>query len=309
MRFMRRVSAAVQLMGARIGVALLGVTLLGAACGSDDPVRSPEPAVDVVASTALIADWVSQVGGERVRVRSLVESGADVHTWQPEPSEVIAIAEADVVLLSGGGLEAGFASLVRRNVGGSLIVLADAIDLEGFAPGLAEAREDDVRDPHFWLDAERAIVAIKRVRDVLIGLDPAGTAGYRDRTAAYLGEVRAVDAEVGALLAALPRERRVLVTFHDAYGYFARRYGLTILGFVVEGPEEEPSAADMAALVEGMEAAGARVIYREPQFSARVVQRVADDAGAEVRPIYSQLGGGVDSYLALLRANAASISE
>jgi len=199
--------------------------------------------------------------------------------------------------------------LVRRNVGGSLIVLADAIDLHAFAPGLGEAHEDDARDPHFWLDPERAIVAIERVRDVLIGLDPAGADGYRARAAAYLGEVRAVDAEVGALLAALPPERRVLVTFHDAYGYFARRYGLTILGFVVEGPEVEPSAADIAALVEGMKGAGAGVIFREPQFSARVVQRVADDAGAEVRPIYSQLSGEVDSYLGLLRANAASISE
>lgn len=293
-------------------IALLLVTLILAGCsaGAGDAARDDDR-ISVVASTALVADWVTAVGGERVGVRTLVGAGSDAHTWQPEPSDVIAISEADLVVLSGGGLEAGFAGVVAENADGVVVELAPA--LEAFAPGLrddeGEIEGEEGRDPHFWLDAELAAGAIERLREALIALDAAQAAGYRERTAAYLSELRLVDAEVGVRLAALPAERRVLVTFHDAYGYFARRYGLTILGFVVEGPEEEPSAGDIARLVAAMESAGASLIFREPQFSARVVERVAADAGASVRPIYSQLSGEVDSYLALLRANAAVIAE
>ncbi len=165
-------------------------------------------------------------------------------------------------------------------------------------------------DPHFWMDIDFAIVAVEAIRDELTRLDPDGADHYRERAEAYIAELREVDAEIRELLAGLPEERRYLVTFHDAYGYFADRYGLTILGFVVEGPEEEPSASAITELVESINELGIPFIFTEPQFSARVIEQIARDTGATVRTIPSGgLAEEYPTYVEFLRAIARGIAE
>ena len=294
----------------RIGLGLLCGLIAGlAACAGDDG-----PAADVrlhvVASTTVIGDWVGQVGGDDVRLTTLASAGADAHTLQLEPSQVIALSDADLVIINGGGLEASFEGVIDENAGGPIIRLADGIELAGFPAGL-DGDADGARglDPHFWLDPAHAIVAIERIRDELVALDPDAAERFRARAASYIERVRAADTEIEAALSALPPERRILVTFHDAYGYFARRYGLTVLGFVVEGPEGEPSAADIAGVIEAIEREDVAFVYREPQFSAGIVDQVAAETGATVREIYSLPTGEVKDYIGLLRANAAALSD
>ena len=165
-------------------------------------------------------------------------------------------------------------------------------------------------DPHFWMDIDFVIEAVEAIRAQLARLDPAGADGYRERAEAYAAELRALDAEVADTLADLPEERRYLVTFHDAYGYFAERYGLTILGFIVEGPEEEPAAGAIAELVERVETLGVPFIFTEPQFSARAIEQVARDSGAAVRTIPSgSLAEEYPSYVEFLRAIARGIAD
>ncbi len=165
-------------------------------------------------------------------------------------------------------------------------------------------------DPHFWMDIDFAIVAVEAIRDELTRLDPDGADHYRERAEAYIAELREIDAEIRELLAGLPEERRYLVTFHDAYGYFADRYGLTILGFVVEGPEEEPSASAITELVESINELGIPFIFTEPQFSARVIEQIARDTGATVRTIPSGgLAEEYPTYVEFLRAIARGIAE
>ncbi len=163
-------------------------------------------------------------------------------------------------------------------------------------------------DPHFWFDADLASVAVDAVAAALSELDPAGADDYANRAAAYRAEIALVDEEVRAALADLPEQRRLLVTFHDAFGYFARRYGLTIAGFVVEGPEQGVSAAAIAELIELIDSAGVERIFREPQFESSTIEAVARESGAQVADIWSQPAGAVTTYLELLRANAAAIS-
>lgn len=317
-----RTSASWVVVGLLCGL-LAGV----AACSSDGGSAAAdsdagEP-LEVVVSTSVIADWTRQIGGDAVQVTTLVAAGADAHTLQLEPSQAVALSEADLVILNGGGLEASFRGVIDENAGGPIVTLADDVDLVAFA-GAGDREPDSQpdggaetdageglgrRDPHFWLDPNRAIIAIGRIRDELIVLDAGSAEAFGARAAAYIDQVRAVDAEVAAALGALPPAHRVLVTFHDAYGYFARHYGLKVLGFVVEGPEEEPSAADLAAVVRAIEQAGVAFIYREPQFSAGVVDRVAAETGATVRTIYSLPTGDVEDYLGLLRANGAALSD
>ena len=165
-------------------------------------------------------------------------------------------------------------------------------------------------DPHFWMDVDLVIEAVEAIRAQLARLDPESADGYRERAEAFTAELRELDGEVAATLAELPEERRYLVTFHDAYGYFAARYGLTILGFVVEGPEEEPAAGAIATLVERIGALGVPFIFTEPQFSARAIEQVARDSGAAVRTIPSgSLAEEYPSYVEFLRAIARGIAD
>ncbi len=165
-------------------------------------------------------------------------------------------------------------------------------------------------DPHFWMDIDFAIEAVEAIRDELSRLDPDGADHYRERADAYIAELRELDEEIREQLAELPEERRYLVTFHDAYGYFADRYGLTILGFVVEGPEEEPSASAITELVESITELGIPFIFTEPQFSARVIEQIARDTGATVRTIPSGgLAEEYPTYVEFLRAIARGIAE
>ncbi len=165
-------------------------------------------------------------------------------------------------------------------------------------------------DPHFWMDVDHTIEAVEAIRDELSRLDPEGADGYRDRATQYIAELREVDEEIRELLTDLPEERRYLVTFHDAFGYFAERYGLTILGFVVEGPEEEPSASALSELVESITEFGIPFIFTEPQFSARVIEQIARDTGATVRTIPSgALSEEYPTYVEFLRAIATAIAD
>ena len=165
-------------------------------------------------------------------------------------------------------------------------------------------------DPHFWMDIDLTIQAVEAIRDELSRLDPDGTDHYAERAETFIAELRELDDDIREQLAGLPAERRYLVTFHDAYGYFADRYGLTILGFVVEGPEEEPSAAAITELVESIEELGIPYIFSEPQFSARVIEQIARDTGTTVRTIPSgALAEEYPTYVEFLRAIANGIAE
>lgn len=161
-------------------------------------------------------------------------------------------------------------------------------------------------DPHFWFDADFAIASVEVIADALDALAPA--ANFNQRAQNYIAEINAVDAEIRQLLADLPDSQRLLVTFHDAFGYFARRYGLTVAGFVVEGPEQGISATAVANLIELIEHEGVARIFREPQFESTAIRTVADESGAELGIIWSQPQGDVLTYVELLRANARAVA-
>ena len=302
-------------------VALLGIVFSLVACGGRAQSEAPAGEAPggrplrVVTSTAILADWVRQIGGARVAVESIVPAGADVHTFALSPEGVIAIVKADLVILIGGGLEAAFADVVEENAKGEILELTAGLPLQPFPEEFNEAggaggQVQGKFDPHFWQDPTLAIAAVDRIRERLSALDPAGATAYAERAAAYGTAIRAVDAEIQELLKNLPPKRRLLVTFHDAFGYLARRYGLQLLGFVVEGPEEEPSAEQTAALIQAMRANGVRYIFREPQFQAPAVERIAAETGAEVRTLNSDtLTDTTPTYLDLMRANAHAIAD
>ncbi|MDE2987916.1 MAG: zinc ABC transporter substrate-binding protein [Chloroflexota bacterium] len=164
-------------------------------------------------------------------------------------------------------------------------------------------------DPHYWFDADLASVAIEAIADELSHLSPDDANVFSDRLGLYLGEVAAADAEARALIEAVPDRHRLLVTFHDAFAYFARRYGLEIAGFLIEGPEQGISAEAIAELIELIEHEGVETVFHEQQFDSSALDAVAAETGAKRGIIWSQPTEENPTYIGILLGNARAIAE
>ena len=157
---------------------------------------------------------------------------------------------------------------------------------------------------------DNAISYVEVIRDQLVALDPASSAGYESRAAAYIEELRALDGEIRAAIATIPQGDRQLVVLHDAYQYFAAAYDLEVIATLLPGgAQQDPNAGAVVALIELIRERGVPAIYREPQFNAAVLTSVADETGVEVLLLYSNFADGVASYPELMRANAAALVE
>ena len=424
---------------------------------SGDAAAEPVEPISVVVSTQVIADWVRQVGGDLVDVRALVPAGADAHTLELTVDDIRAIANADLVIINGAGLEASYADAILENAD-TLLDLAEALEAAGHELHAFEGmmsledehghqqqqhqqdhdqheqddhdqdqqhhqdheqdehdQDDDQQhqqdhdqheqdehdqdedqqhqqdhdqheqdehdqdedqqheqdhdqheqdehdqdedqqheqdhdqheqdehdqdedqqhqqehqqdheqheqdehghahdhsgeDPHYWFDTDLAQAAVQVIADSLIELLPSAEAEISTRTESYLEEIREADAEVRSLLEALPADQRLLVTFHDAFGYFARRYGLQVAGFVVEGPEQGVSAESLTELIELIEHEGVQTVFHEPQFDSTILDTIASETGAERGIIWSQPTDDNPTYIGILVGNAKALAD
>jgi zinc/manganese transport system substrate-binding protein len=304
---------------------LLATALAATACGdsgsTDGSGGSSQAAV--VATTTIAADLVRNVGGERVHVDALVPAGADPHGHEPRPSDAVAIAEAEIVVKSGGDLDEWLDDLIESAGGDATeVTLLDSVNtIEG---GHAqeedeahadEAHEDDV-DPHWWQDPRNAILAVGAIRDALIEADPDGRRTYERNARAYTSELRALDDEIERCMERVPPEKRKLVTTHDALGYFAERYDVEVIGSVIPSlsTQAQPSAGDVEALVEQIEDEGVEAIFPEAAVSQRLERAISRESGAEVGAELwtDSLGGdesGAETYLDAMRANAGALAQ
>jgi ABC-type Zn uptake system ZnuABC Zn-binding protein ZnuA len=263
-----------------------------------------------VATTTVLADLVAQVGGTHVRVSSLVPKGGEVHTFDPTPADVQRIVEAAIVVRNGLGLDDWLDVLVRDAGTDATVVelgedLPETTYLEGDGgPGSV--------NPHVWMDASNAERYVDRIEAALAAADPAHAAAYRANADAYRSELVALDGEIRSRLAAIPAQDRVVVSFHDAFPYYARAYGLSIVGTVVDAPGQDPSAGSIADLIATMRANGVRAIFAEAQFSDSLVKAIASDTGTTlVTSLYDDSLGDppVDSYAGLMRWDTDRVVE
>jgi len=280
-------------------MALMASVLLIACQEEEEAEEGETPRVNVVVSLAIFADFARQVGGDRVDVSTLVPAGADPHTYEPGPSRVAKLTKADLVIVNGLGLEAALEDVVDENTSSSAILVE-----------LAEGLPVIDKNPHLWLDVLNAIAYVEHIRDALAEIDPAGANTYRANADGYLAELRTLDEEVAAAIDSIPPERRKLVTFHDAFPYLARRYGLEMVAVVVASPGKEPSAKDVANLVDAIAAEDVPAVFKEPQLNARILELAADDAGVEVCTLHSAaLDKKVNTYVKLMRFNAKELTR
>jgi ABC-type Zn uptake system ZnuABC Zn-binding protein ZnuA len=276
----------------------LTAAALSAACGGGNK-TADSGQVKVTVTLGLFGDLVRQVGGDRVQVSALVPNGSDPHTYEPPPSQIAKLSQAKLVIMNGLDLEAGLKKVIRENASSSAIVLE-------LAAGLPTLEDN----PHLWLDVQNGMTYVERIRDALASVDPAGADIYRTNADRYLAELRTLDGKVTAAVDSIPPERRKLVTFHDAYPYLARRYGLQIVGFVAKSPGKEPSAQEVSDLANAIRDQKVPAVFKEPQFSARILDIAANDAGVEVCVLYSDaLDAKVGTYVDLMRFNAQELAR
>ena len=390
-------------------IVTLALLFAAAACSDDSGSEKPQPTasgstgqepaeartVSVVTTTNIVADWVENIGGGNVDVFSLLPAGADPHTFQPGAQDVARVADADLVLSVGLGLEASWLHDLLENAArdeSAIVELGEIVDPIELAQGhasevemledlshivheveegeidaetgldeikeLLEAAEEEevpamlleivakvedgqmyagdaiqeiehlasegedehaghghgLEDPHFWFDPLRVKLAVNDIAARLSMLDPDRGDTYSANASAYNARLDELHAWSEQQTATVPEDRRLLVTSHDSFGYFANLYGFEVVGVVLSGTTDvEPSAGDLADLVEEVKEYGVAAVFGETTVSERMASTVASESGAELVRLYSGSlgleGSGAETYIEMIRANVGRIVE
>lgn len=291
------------------GIALVAL-LLASACNGSDPGDGNR--TRVVTSIGILADITRNVGGAHVSVQSLVPDGADAHTYQATPADSLKLSRAKVIVLNGAGLDDYLSGVIdgAKSPAASVVVASAGLKLEpiDFAP--VEGREPEVEDdPHFWQNPRFAVHYAEQIRDALVSADAPNAEAYRKNAQAYRTKLEALDQEIEAVIQSIPESRRHIIAFHDAFGYFAKRYGVKVSSFV--GPEGgETSPRTVAAIERLIRTEKVPAVFVEPQFDDKVLQQLAKDTGVKVGTVYSDaFDKQVHSYIEMMRSNAQTIQR
>lgn len=269
----------------------------------------------IVVTTQVLGSVVRDLVADEADVTVLMETGADEHTWQPSARDSEALFGADLIVANGLDLEEGLISLLAQAEASGVPIFraTDHVAVRSATDDLADEEpaasdhEHGPSDPHFWLDP-------LAMRDAVLALGPALETAGVDATAtsaAMAAELEALDAEIEALLKPIPADDRLLVTGHDALGYFTDRYGFRVIGTVIPGlsTSDEPSARDIAELLDAIRASGARVLLSDVATPPSVAGAVAGEAGLRLVEVQVAQPPESGSYADLLRILATSIAD
>jgi ABC-type Zn uptake system ZnuABC Zn-binding protein ZnuA len=276
------------------------------ACGSDSSSSSGQPTV--VASTTQVADLARNVAGDRADVVGILAANSDPHDYEPKPSDAESLADADLVLESGGDVDLWMGDIVDSSgTDAPVVSLIDSVQtIEG----------EDETDPHWWQDPRNAVLAVDEIRDQLIAVDPEGRSTYERNATRYTDEITALDRKVAACYRQVPEAERKLVTSHDALGYYARRYGIDVVGSTIPAltTQAQPSAGETAQLVDLIRSEHVNAVFPEVGVSTALEQAVADETGAEIGgELYADSlgpeGSAGATYLGALAANTDTLVD
>jgi ABC-type Zn uptake system ZnuABC Zn-binding protein ZnuA len=281
---------------------VVGVLAL-AACG-DGSDGSGADEVSAVATTTQAGDLLRNVGVDRVDVRTLLGPGADPHAYEPRPSDVGSIADAELVVKSGGDLDEWLDELL------------DEAGAEARQVALIEAVRTIEDDPHWWQDPRNAVLAVRAMERALVEVDPAGRETYERNADAYVRKLRALDLAIAECMEKVPDGERKLVTTHDALGYFARRYDVEVVGAIIPSlsTQAQPSARDVDELVDQIRAEGVRAVFPETALDPKLENAIAREANARVgeglwADALGPEGSNGETYLEAMASNTAAMVD
>jgi len=246
------------------------------ACGSAPTSPSGTAAPVILTSTTFLADITRNIVGDRQTVAALLPIGSDPHSYQPTPQDVTKISQSKLLIISGADYE-HFLEPLLENAGGTQNVIEASA-------GINPREETGNVDPHLWLDPNNVIIYVENIREALTHYDPEGAAIYQANADAYVAELKSLDKWITEQVNQIPIEKRLLVTNHEAFGYFADRYGFTIAGTVIESfsSDASPSAQQMAALIDQIKSSGAPAIFLDAADNTTLAQQIADETNVRV---------------------------
>jgi ABC-type Zn uptake system ZnuABC Zn-binding protein ZnuA/ABC-type Mn2+/Zn2+ transport system permease subunit len=291
-------------------LALVAVALAGCTTGSGG-----SGGLDVVATTTQIGDWARIVGGSDVSVHQLLQPNTDPHEYEPRPSDAVATSRAAVVLENGDGLDAWMAKVVSSSGGHPTVVDVGAsvpIRLAGESSGPEASRFD----PHWWHDPRNAVAAVRRIERALAAAKPAARTRFSNRARAYIAQLRLLDRRIADCFGRIAKPERALVTDHDAFNYFAARYGIRVVGAIIpsQTSQAQPSAGETARLIGLIKRERVHAVFPESSLNKRLAEAVARETGARSDLVlYGDTLGPAGSpgatYLGMEAANAERMAE
>ncbi len=295
----------------------LALALLGTACAAPDGGDRRDGKLRVVATTNIIADTARAIAGDDAEVVALMGPGVDPHLYKASESDVRRLAEADLILYNGLHLEGKMGDiLVKMARQRPVVAVADQVSDEELLepPELA-----GLYDPHVWFDVSLWATGVDVIASELARLDPDNAEGYRRRAAAYAEQLAELDAWVKERVASLPEDRRILITAHDAFGYFGRRYGVEVVGIQGISTLAEAGLKDVERVVDLVVDRGVPAIFVESSVSPRTVEAVqaaVEDRGGQVEiggQLYSDALGAAGTpagtYVGMVRHNVDTLVE
>jgi zinc/manganese transport system substrate-binding protein len=264
-----------------------------------------------VATFSILADFVKNVGGDRVDVQALVGPNADAHVYQPSPGDAKALADAKVIFTNGLGFEGWIPRLIKASGTKAPMIVA--------TKGVSPRKADDSHghgdaDPHAWQSVTNAKIYAANIRDALLAADPAGKSAYEANAAAYLAKLDALDAEVKAAIEKIPPDRRRIITTHDAFGYFAASYGVAFIAPQGVSTESEVSARDVANIITQIKKQKIPAVFLENITDDRLLKRIGAESGARVGgTLYSDAltdeQGPASTYIDMMRHNVKQLAQ
>ncbi|PJF37220.1 MAG: hypothetical protein CUN49_01535 [Candidatus Thermofonsia Clade 1 bacterium] len=289
-----------------------------------------ENRLKVVATFSILGDWIANVAADKVDLQVLVGAGSDSHTYEPSPADSAVLSQADLIFAIGAEFEPWLDALVESSgTKAKRIVLTEGLELlpfEGHAHEEdmhhdGEGEADDAEhahgefDPHVWHDVSLVIKLVERIRDALVEADAANAESYTQQAALYIAQLGLLDGEILLSVDEVPEARRVLITTHETFAYFGARYGFKVdsaLGVTTEAAD--PSAGEIAELIERVKAAGVPAIFADNVTNPRLMEQIAREAGVKLAPplftdALGEAGSEGDTYLKMMRYNLKTIIE
>lgn len=284
-----------------------------------------QEALPVVASFSVLGDFVKQIGGDRVAVRTLVGPNGDAHVYSPTPADAKTLAAAKLIVVNGLSFEGWMTRLIKSS--GAKATVATAT--KGITPLQAEEDHDrkDAQDkkdshghdhggvdPHAWQSVANARLYVANIRDALGLADPVGKAVFEANATAYLAQLDAVEAEIGAAVARIPADRRKAITSHDAFGYFVKAYGIAFIAPQGVSTEAEASARDVGRIIRQMKAEKIPAVFLENVTNPRLIEQIARETGARIggrlySDALSEPTGPAGTYIAMMKHNISQIEK
>jgi ABC-type Zn uptake system ZnuABC Zn-binding protein ZnuA len=301
---------------------LLLVTLLSG-CGIQKTV--PASGLRVIAVETFLTDIAQNVAGDKIAVGALIPFGLDPHGFEPTPQDIARVSDSDMLIVNGAGVEQWLGTMLT-NIGGQRRVIVasnglqsrpvDVLVNSSAAAGNSLSGAQSEQDPHFWLDPVLVIRYVENIRDGFIEADPAGASVYASNADRYIAQLNDLDRWIQVRVSAIPESRRLLVTNHETFGYFADRYGFHVVGTILPSvsTDAEPSAQQLSQLTDRIRSSGVKAIFLERGTNTQMADQIARETGVKV--VYNLLthsitppGGEAPTYLEMMKFDVNVIVE